>query len=491
MIRLNSIDVIQATPTKLRSYMMDKQNMDYLKSFKAILLGGEAFSFELFEELHNVTKAQIFNIYGPSETTVWASQTIIKENDITIGKPVANTQIYIVDKYLNPVPIGVTGELCIAGDSVGAGYLNRPELTAEKFVNNPFGDGKLYRTGDLAYWRQDGNIVYVGRNDFQVKIRGLRIELGEIENVICSTGRIAQSAVVVRQDDTGRQYICAFYTVTATGQGQESPANISVLAEIKHAIAAKLPRYMMPNIFTELAAMPMTPSGKIDRKALPEADLHGYEAEEYIRPVGELDRRLAGLMEQVLEYKPVGRKEDFFRIGGDSLKAIEFVAKAHNEGIYFNLQDVFDYPTVEALGLCITKGDRPKISYEDTYFTKTDKILAGNSLTNDTVPCATEIGSLFLAGATGFLGIHILADYLGHESGTVYCLVRGESQETCEQRMKEVLAFYFGNRYQEMFDKRRIVVIQGDLQKSRLDLTGQKYRELAGKYVGRIKTDYL
>ena len=131
---------------------------------------------------------------------------------ITIGKPIANTQIYILDKYLQPVPIGVTGELCIAGDNVGAGYLNRPELTAERFIDNPFGEGKLYRTGDLAYWREDGNLVYVGRNDFQVKIRGLRVELGEIENAISMVEGVIQSAVVVRKNDEGRQLICAFYT---------------------------------------------------------------------------------------------------------------------------------------------------------------------------------------------------------------------------------------------------------------------------------------
>lgn len=133
-------------------------------------------------------------------------------NDISIGHPIANTQIYIVDKYMKPTPIGVTGELCIAGDGVGAGYLNRPELTAEKFIDNPFGEGKLYKTGDLAYFREDGNIAYVGRNDFQVKIRGLRIELGEIENAISGIDGISQAVVVVRKNAEGRQLICAFYT---------------------------------------------------------------------------------------------------------------------------------------------------------------------------------------------------------------------------------------------------------------------------------------
>ena len=155
---------------------------------------------------------KIINGYGPTETTIVSSYGEVFDIDISIGKPIANTQIYIVDKYMHPTPIGVTGELCIAGDGVGAGYLNRPELTAEKFIDNPFGDGKLYKTGDLAYWREDGNIAYVGRNDFQVKIRGLRIELGEIENAISAVDGIQQSVVVVRKNNEGRQLICAFYT---------------------------------------------------------------------------------------------------------------------------------------------------------------------------------------------------------------------------------------------------------------------------------------
>ena len=203
-----------------------------------------------------------------------------------IGKPIANTQVYILDKYEKIVPIGVTGELCIAGDGVGAGYLNRPELTAEKFIDNPFGDGKLYKTGDLAYWREDGNIVYVGRNDFQVKIRGLRIELGEIENAICSVKGISQAVVVVRKDGNGRQLICAFYT------GVKTDAK-----KIRSYISQKLPKYMMPHIFTYLDEMPMTSSGKIDRKALPKVDLDNIEIDtEEVAPRNSRQKELCRLM---------------------------------------------------------------------------------------------------------------------------------------------------------------------------------------------------
>lgn len=176
LISSNSIDVMQTTPTKMRSYIIDKQNVAYLKKLKAIVLGGEALPTDLYLELRSYTDAKIFNIYGPAETTVWSTNKCIEDTHITIGRPIANTQVYILDANRKPLPIGVAGELCISGDGVGKGYLNRPELTAERFVPNPFVPGTtMYCTGDLARWRADGEIEYLGRIDTQVKIRGLRI----------------------------------------------------------------------------------------------------------------------------------------------------------------------------------------------------------------------------------------------------------------------------------------------------------------------------
>lgn len=386
--------------------------------------------------------------------------------DIHIGKPIANTQVYIIDKYNKLVPIGVTGELCIAGDGVGAGYLNRPELTAEKFVDNPFGEGKMYKTGDLAYWRDDGNIAYVGRNDFQVKIRGLRIELGEIENAICSVEGVSQSVVVVRKDETGRQLICTFYT----------EKSLVDLSDIKAAISAKLPKYMMPHIFTVLEEMPLTPSGKINRKALPDVDLMNITNDtEYVKPQTELQKGIAAVMEKVLNYTPIGLYDDFFDLGGDSLKAIEFVSKAHSEGIYFNLQAVFDYPTVQKLCEYIESGDKAQISFSDMDFTKIDEILSKNTLDNITVPKKCEIGNALFAGSTGYLGIHLLSNFLDNDKGTAYCLVRGENKQGAEKRLKDLLQFYFDDKY---INSDRIVVLCADLQKAQFGLSDNEYEQL-------------
>ena len=460
--------LIFATPTKLKQYMENTIRQDIWKNSIRFIIGGEVFSEELLSLIQaSNQKAEAINIYGPTETTICATTMIVKPSNITIGKPIANTQIYIVDKYMVPVPVGVTGELCIAGNGVGAGYLNRPELTAEKFIANPFGKGTLYKTGDLAYWREDGNIVYVGRNDFQVKIRGLRIELGEIENAIASVVGISQAVVVVRKDDTGRQLICAFYTETATVE----------LESVKSALRERLPRYMMPHIFTKLDALPMTASGKVNRKALPEVDLSNPERNaEYLPPEGEIEKQLAVIMEGVLNYSPIGREDNFFDLGCDSLKAIEFLSKAHSDGLYFSLQNVFDYPTVHQLRQCIEEGDKLKISYEDVDFSQINALLAKNRL-GDTVPPEQDVGSILLAGATGFLGIHILADYLEHDSGTAYCLVRGQTQVESKKRLVELLNFYFGDKYVSLVDN-RIQVLCGDLQKDSLGLDTQEYKVL-------------
>ena len=468
----NAVNVVMTTPTRLKIYFSDKSDCDVLKQLTCVCTSGEPLMPELLMQIYEKSpNAQVYNPIGPSECSVWDIGGRLNKDDgidIHIGKPIANTQIYIVDKYMKICPIGVTGELCIAGDGVGAGYLNRPELTAEKFIDNPFGEGKLYKTGDLAYWREDGNIAYVGRNDFQVKIRGLRIELGEIENAINSVDGISQSVVVVRKDEAGRQLICAFYT------GEEKPAK-----EIRDTIGKRLPKYMLPHIFTHIVEMPLTSSGKLNRKALPEIDLNCiYRDAEHVAPKTQLEKELCGLMKIVLGLDSVGITDNFFDFGGDSLKAIEFVSKAHNEGIYFSLQNVFDYPTVKSLCNFIQGEEVQNVSFADVDFSRINKILEKNSTEFLKVPQKCNVGNILLAGATGFLGIHILADYLDKDSGTAYCLVRGKDNNDSINRLRELLQFYFGDKYAETD---RIEVICADLQKDKFGLQDSEYFALAQK----------
>lgn len=470
LLKKNPADVIQTTPSKLRSLILEPLQKDYLKNLKLIVLGGEVLEQKLVDEIRKSTEARILNIYGPTETTVYATyEEISKETDvITIGKPIANTQVYITDKFMNLLPLGAVGEICIAGEGVGAGYLNAPQMSQEKFKDNPFGKGKIYKSGDLAYRRKDGRIAYVGRNDFQVKIRGLRIELEEIENVVSSIEGISQAAVVVRKNEEGKQLICAFYT-----------GKVKRRREIRNEIAGRLPKYMLPHVFVHLDQIPFTSGGKMNRRALPQVDLSNIEyGTQYARPQGETEQILAVFIAQTLQHSPVGRNDHFFEdLGADSLNVIEFVSKAHSRGIYFSVQSVFDYPTVAELARFIQNGDRAKISWADADFGKINKILAKNKKGYGKLPEKSEIGNLLLTGATGFLGIHILADFLEHDSGTAYCLVRGKDASDSKQRLKDLLAFYFRDRYLELLDS-RIKVITADLQKDAFGLTETEYSQL-------------
>ena len=449
LVSSNAIDAMQTTPTKMRSYIMDKQNVTYLQKLKAIVLGGEALPTDLYLELHSYTDAKIFNIYGPAETTVWSTNKCVEDTHITIGRPIANTQVYILDANRKPLPIGVAGELCISGDGVGKGYLNRPELTAERFIPNPFVPGTtMYCTGDLARWRADGEIEYLGRIDTQVKIRGLRIELGEIESVMSQFDGIRLAVVTDKKDETGRQYLVGYYT--AEFEIDEK--------ELRHHLGAKLPKYMVPNYFVHLDEMPMTASGKTDRKNLPMPEFAAIERE-YVAPETEQEQILCTVLKNLFQMVQIGVTDDFFELGGDSLRAIEYVAKAHNEGITFALQNVFDYPTVQQLCAFMDSNARVKVTYSKEDFAKYQTLLEKNVIDQSFAPVKKSLGNVFLTGATGFLGSHIIDQFMKEETGKIYCLARGG-----KDRLASSLEYYFGDLYADEMGN-RIIAVDGDITK--------------------------
>lgn len=454
-------DIIETTPTKLKMLLTNGE-FTSIADFKAIILGGEPLTKNFYDYLKKRTNAKIFNNYGPAETTVWSTISEITDNDITIGKPIANTQIYILDKNSNLLPIGVAGELCIAGDGVGKGYLNQTELTAERFVTNPFstkenGHGKImYRTGDVARWRVDGRLDYLGRIDTQVKIRGLRIELGEIENVMGSMDGIELTAVVDKHDEDGRQYLVGYYTA-----GTEIDEK-----ELRSYLSAKLPQYMIPNYFVRLDSMPVTAGGKTDRKNFPMPDFMA-QITEYVAPTTEREKKLCCLLEELLHINQIGITDDFFELGGDSLTAVEYVVKAHTMGIDFALQNIFDYPTVKSLCSFLKNGDVQKVRYKESDFNKYQSLFAKNVIDETFIPEKRTIGNVFLTGATGFLGMHVLEQLMKKERGKIYCLVRnGGNTDACE-RINKILHYYFGNQYEGEVGK-RIIPIVGDIERENL-----------------------
>lgn len=441
------------TPSKLAHYMTNNEYLASIKNYSVIMCGAESFPEGLYDNLRNYTDARIFNGYGPTEITCGSSyQEVMDKHAITIGSPIANTQYYVLDGSRRALPFNVAGELCISGDGVGKGYLNRPELTAERFIPNPFIPGTtMYCTGDLARWRADGQIEYLGRIDTQVKIRGLRIELGEIESIMSQFEGIQLGVVTDKRDETGRQYLVGYYT--AEEEIDEK--------ELRHHLSTKLPKYMVPNYFVHLDAMPMTASGKTDRKNLPEPEFATIERE-YVAPDTPQETVLCNLLAELFQMDQIGVTDDFFELGGDSLRAIEYVAKAHNEGVSFALQNVFDYPTVRQLFEFLSKGNRVKVEYSSEDFEKYESLLSVNVIDESFVPVRKSLGNVFLTGATGFLGSHILDQFMKEETGIIYCLVRGG-----KERLASVLDYYFGDTYANEFGK-RIVVLDGDITKETL-----------------------
>ena len=368
------------------------QEQSKFNSVKYVFLSGEALTANHIKRFYNIydyNKVQLHNLYGPTECAVDVSYYACTPTDtdpVPIGKPIYNTQLYIVDKYLNPTPIGVVGELCIAGVNVGQGYLNNPELTNEKFIPNPFGTGKLYKTGDLAYWRNDGNICYVGRMDGQIKINGQRVELGEIEKVVGEVPDVESVAVIIKQNN-GQDVLVAFCC------GDESSTN-----EILKHCESKLPQYMIPDKFQFVGKLPLNASGKLDRKALKNIEIVFDNAIVKENPVTETEKTLCKLFEKTLYIDFVGRNENFFSLGGTSLDMISILSETELQNI--SAADFLANPTAEKLASLL----------ESNEVTETDGFYALRNVPNSTkalilIPYAGGDASAFAAITNDFTNL--------------------------------------------------------------------------------------
>jgi hypothetical protein len=335
-----------------------------LASVRHLMIGGEAFPPALADELVRLAQGTITNMYGPTETTVWSAthrlaRAVESEGAhgaIPIGKPIANTQIYILDPEGRPVPPLVAGELYIGGAGVVRGYHRRPELTSERFVRDPFAaqsDARMYKTGDLARWRENGEVEFLGRNDHQVKIRGYRIELGEIESSMARHPSVREAVVIAREDTPGDVRLVA-YGVSRTGTPDA--------ASVREHLRASLPEYMVPAHFVWLERLPLTPNGKIDRKALPVPGGGAAPSETlYVAPGNELEAVIAKVWQETLGRDKVGIDDNFFDIGGHSLLVVrmhrrldKLVAKP------VSLTDLYRFTTIRSLSKFLgSDGDEP------------------------------------------------------------------------------------------------------------------------------------
>ncbi|NWA29237.1 AMP-binding protein, partial [Pseudomonas gingeri] len=316
----------------------------------------EALKRSLVENLFEKTCVQrLCNLYGPSETTTYSSWVAMDREDgfaPHIGKPVGNTQFYLLDEQQQPVPLGVPGEIYIGGAGVARGYLNRDDLTAERFLNDPFAitpNARMYRTGDLGRYLPDGNIEYLGRNDDQVKIRGFRIELGEIDARLAKHPAVHEAVVTAREDIPGDKRLVAYYTLSA----EHSSVDITSL---RHHLQETLPEYMVPAIYVVLEKLPLTPNGKLDRKALPAPDLDAVISRGYEAPQGETEITLARIWADLLKVDRVGRHDHFFELGGHSLLAVSLIERMRQAGLSADVRVLFGQPTLAALAAAVGGG---------------------------------------------------------------------------------------------------------------------------------------
>lgn len=455
LIRAHGANLLHCTPSRLSAYLREPEFAAALREVEAVLSAGEVLPGSLADTLRRDYGLRIYNGYGPTETTIGATITEAGDNR-TIGRPIGNAGVLILDRAGRLLPWGAEGELWVWGDGVGIGYLGLPEQTAERFVTRL--GRRMYRTGDLGRLLPDGRILYRGRNDQQVKLRGLRIELSEIENQMRAFPGVREARAAVRTL-AGSQHLVGFYTA---GRGERvSPEALA--AHLKEHLAY----YMVPDILKELPAMPQTPGGKVDDKALarePVAYVRVYRA-----PETPLQEKLCAAFSAVLQEERIGLDDNFFSLGGDSLHIAELVSEIEERCPEASLafEDVFRCPTPALLERHLTRRAAGEPDRRDNLlpaldYRGLDRVLSPN---RSGPPARRPLGTVLLTGVTGFLGIHVLLELLRQPAAwdNILCLVRPTRRLSGEQRLKGVL-FYYGEADGAGLLGKRLFPVEGDLE---------------------------
>ena len=464
MIR-NNVNIIYGTPSKLQSLMSASNSYDSFKLLTDIGIGGESFNLSFVRDLKLITSANIYNMYGPTEATVGccAKKLSLNSKTITIGKPMANVNFYVLDNNLNLCPPGIKGELYISGDGISKGYYKKDELNKKCFIKDIFNKNlTMYKSGDIVSWTRDGELIFYGRADSQVKIRGYRIELSEIEKVLLAHPFIKNCAVL-NFTYNEREFLCAYYTSDFTIQNYE----------LKVFLSKELPNYMIPSYFIAMSNLPLTVNGKIDRRKLPSP--FNDKTEKYVKPETELQKKVCKVLEDSLGIKHISIYEDFSNLGLDSLTVIKMQSKLSELNISIPTQYFYDYSNVKDLCFAlenITQSDNSNFSSENYPFLEHNL--------EKLKPSVHNYKNILLTGATGFLGIHIL-DILLQKNCKIYCLIRSTSTEAGEKRLLSMFNFYFKNKYSKEFLFKRIEVIIGDITYSDLKISSDILDSLGKK----------
>ena len=453
LIDENKPEVLEITPSRIGSYLELDEFCKVISCLKCILLGGEQFSAKVYEDLRKYSDAVNYNSYGPTETTITSNNKEITDvNDLTVGPPLTNyvTDVRDIDGKL--VPYGVMGELYIGGMSVGKGYYNMPEKTKESFLT--INGIPYYKSGDYAIELPNGEIDIKGRIDNQIKLRGLRIEISEIETNIGQYPDIRQAVVVIKEINNV-DHLCAYYT--AEGEIDSD--------DLKEFLKDRLTNYMIPTVFMQLDEMPQTPNGKTDIKKLPEPkmDLN------YVAPKTKLEQEICAIFSSILNLETVGAEDNFFEIGGTSLIASKLIIELLKQGYTVRYDDIFKKKTPRALAKLLSgeSDSEEELNIEDDIiknydYSEINKLLEENTLESFFSGEKLELGNVLLTGATGFLGIHILYEFIKNEEGKIYCMLRKGKFDSCEERLIDVMNYYFDEDFTDLIGS-RIIIIEGDI----------------------------
>ncbi|MEG4144508.1 amino acid adenylation domain-containing protein [Microcoleus sp. Pol12B5] len=483
----HSIDCLKIVPSHLKA-LLSASNASQILPKKRLILGGEPLMWNLIETIQKYNPdCSIFNHYGPTETTVGVLTYQVRmqgdriSETVPLGRPLPNTQIYLLDSHLQPVPVGVAGELYIAGAGLARCYLNQPELTAEKFICNSFTqepETRLYKTGDLARYLPDGNIEFIDRVDRQVKLRGFRIELGEIEAGLSHHPSVREAAVLLQENEPGNQRLVAYIVSHSKPSIQDS----QLIESLRSFLKEKLPEYMIPSAFVVLKALPLTPNGKIDRQALPAPSIAANFTDTFVGPRTPGEEILAEIWSQLLNLQKVGIHDNFFDLGGHSLLITQLLAKVREIfQVELPLRVLFEAPTVAGLAEKIeiqqggnTAGDRTA-SFDINAEVVLDPVIRPATPLSDP---KTEPACILLTGATGFLGAFLLRDLLQQTQAEIYCLVRSADSESAKKRIQSSLESYL---IWDESSSDRIIPIAGDLSQPLLGLSEEQFGVLASK----------
>lgn len=464
LVEYAKVGFIQTTPTRMSIMIDDKRfKKAAVEHFRKIVLAGEMIPMSLLTELQEDTNAKIINGYGPTETTVYSSfKDLTNAKSVTIGRPAANTHMYILDYNKRPLPIGVLGELYISGSGVSAGYINRKELTKERFMPDPYWPGHMmYKTGDVCAFMEDGDIEICGRVDHQIKIRGLRIELGEIEAAIRAFEGI-EDAVVRDWGEGVNKYLCAYYACY----------NAVDERELRRTLSQNLPAYMVPSFFTKMGALPTTLNGKVDRKALmePQKQKRKNTSSVDVTYMSADERKMGRIWSDILNIRGIGPDDNFFELGGDSLAVINVQAALLQYGWTISTKDFYSAQTLRRVCGYINSE-----SVEEADATIKNRLNISIPEFKHLMPI--NINRVLLTGATGFLGAHLLYKLSMHKKTHIHCLVRGKDCADSAKRLIDCLVFYFGAKVSKQIMS-SVSVHCGDVSCEKLGLSNTELKLL-------------